>query len=89
MSLSMRERHALDGIGVRIAGSDPQLARLLATFSRLTSGETMPAREEVRLPRPVIGRVMVHVGLGRAMALLWVLVTIGLIALAVALNSSS
>jgi hypothetical protein len=43
MSLSPREQHALDSIKEALAGSE--LAALLATFTRLVSGEEMPARE--------------------------------------------
>jgi hypothetical protein len=46
MSLSPREQHALDSIKQALAGSE--LAALLATFTRLVSGEEMPAREPVR-----------------------------------------
>ena len=44
MSLSPRERRALDSIRDRLSGSDPELAALLATFTRLASGEEMQAR---------------------------------------------
>jgi hypothetical protein len=47
MSLSAREEQALECIADRLAGSDPGLAAMLATFTRLTSGEEMPAREAV------------------------------------------
>jgi len=46
MSLSPREQHTLDSIKEALAGSE--LAALLATFTRLVSGEEMPAREPVR-----------------------------------------
>jgi hypothetical protein len=49
MGLSPREQHALDSIKDRLAGSDPELAALLGTFTRLTSGEEMPDREPVQL----------------------------------------
>jgi hypothetical protein len=45
MSLSPREQHALDSIKEALAGSE--LAALLGTFTRLVSGEEMPAREPV------------------------------------------
>jgi hypothetical protein len=45
MSLSAREQHALDSIETALTGSDPDLAVLLATFGRLTSGEEMPTGE--------------------------------------------
>jgi hypothetical protein len=48
MSLGARERQALDRMADDLACSDPRLAALLATFSGLTSGEEMPACEEVR-----------------------------------------
>ena len=48
MSLSAWEQQALDTIKDRLAGSDPALAGLLATFNRLASGEDMPARERIR-----------------------------------------
>jgi hypothetical protein len=47
MSLSAREQHALDSIETALSGSDPDLAVLLATFGRLTSGEEMPGREKI------------------------------------------
>jgi hypothetical protein len=48
MSLSARDRQALDSIEDQLAGSDPRMASLMATFTRLTSGEEMPAREDIR-----------------------------------------
>lgn len=48
MSLSTREQQALDSIAYGLAGSDPKLASRLAIFTRLTSGEEMPAREKIR-----------------------------------------
>ena len=94
MSLSEREQQALDGIENRLVGSDPKLATLLSAFTRLTSGEAMPAREEVRmrvgwarrLGRRARRFLAAYEGLGRAMALLWVLIAVGLIALAVGLS---
>ena len=46
MSLSSHEQHALHSIEDRLCVSDPELASLLATFTRLTAGEDMPAREK-------------------------------------------
>jgi len=43
MSLSARDQQALDGIEDGLAGSTPKLAAMLATFTRLTSGEEIPA----------------------------------------------
>ena len=51
-SLSARDRQALDSIDDQLAGSDPQLASLMATFTRLSSGEEMPHREDIRADRP-------------------------------------
>lgn len=42
MTLSARERRTLGCIADELAGSDPNLASLLAVFNRLTSGEEMP-----------------------------------------------
>lgn len=48
MSLSAREQQVLDSIKDQLTDSDPKLARLLATFTRLASGEEMPLREKIR-----------------------------------------
>jgi hypothetical protein len=48
MSLSAHEQQALDSIEDRLAGSDPKLASLLDTFTRLARGEEMPRRERIR-----------------------------------------
>ncbi len=55
MSLSVRDRRALDSIDSRLSGSDPHLAGLLGIFTRLTAGEEMPAREQIRLKRAAGG----------------------------------
>lgn len=47
MSLSAWEQQTLDSIKDRLAGSDPQLAALLTTFTRLASDEEMPVQEEI------------------------------------------
>jgi hypothetical protein len=54
MSLSARDRQALGSIQDQITGSDPQLASLMTMFTRLASGEEMPALEDIRTggPRP-------------------------------------
>ena len=51
MSLGAWERQALDSIADGLAGSAPDLASLLAIFSRLASGEAMPAREKLQMLR--------------------------------------
>jgi len=48
MSLSTGDQRALDSIEDGLAGSDPRLASLLATFARLTAGEELPVRERIR-----------------------------------------
>lgn len=48
MSLSAHDQQALDSIENRLAGSDPRLASLLATFGRLAAGEELPVRERIR-----------------------------------------
>jgi hypothetical protein len=47
MGLSAQDRQALDFIEDRLAASDPKLASMLATFSRLTAEEAMPLRENI------------------------------------------
>jgi hypothetical protein len=47
MSLSSWERQALDSIKDGLARSDPRLAALLGTFTRLASSEDMPAQEKI------------------------------------------
>lgn len=51
MSLSAWEQQALDSIRDVLAGTDPELATLLATFSELATGEEMPAAERI-MPGP-------------------------------------
>ena len=102
MSLSAWEQQALDSIRDGLADSDPKLAALLATFTRLESGEEMPAGEEIlagsrqaaRRPRRKgryqtdrhARRVYRHLGYQRAVLLLWLLITVVLVAVAVVLN---
>jgi len=49
--MSERERQALGSIEDGLAGSDTALASMLSIFSRLTSGEEMPAREKIQVRR--------------------------------------
>jgi hypothetical protein len=44
------EHQALESIQGTLGHTDPKLASLLATFSRLASSEQMPAHEKVRSP---------------------------------------
>jgi Protein of unknown function (DUF3040) len=98
MSLSPHDRHALDSITAGLAGSDPVLAGLLDTFSRLTAGESMPPREQIGarwrlLPgtgwparsRPFSGRL----GPARIMIFVWLLVTALLLLLGIVLASTA
>jgi hypothetical protein len=96
MSLSPWEQHALDSIKDGLAGSDPDLTALLATFTRLASGEEMPAHEPVRARkrrhphrekmRWHAHRVYHRLGFPRVALLLWLLITIALIMTAVAFD---
>ncbi|HKB29859.1 MAG TPA: hypothetical protein VKD26_03400 [Streptosporangiaceae bacterium] len=49
MSLPARERRRLNGIQGALDRSDPRLASLFATFSRLTREEDMPPVERLRV----------------------------------------
>jgi len=102
MSLSEWEQQDLDSIKDRLAGSDPGLTALLATFTRLASGEDMPVREKIppatrcsrrkrRRPRGgTMGgharRVYQHLGFQAVAMLLWLLITVTLIAVALLLG---
>jgi Protein of unknown function (DUF3040) len=96
MSLSAWEQQALYSIEDQLAGADPKLASLLATFVRLASGEEMPVREKIRkqslrrgnVRRPARG-LFPRLGLQQTMLLLWLTVTIALIAVALVLNRDS
>jgi hypothetical protein len=48
MSLSERERQTLESIENGLVRSAPELASMLAIFTRLTANEKMPARRPVR-----------------------------------------
>ena len=95
MSFTEPEMQTLGWIEDGLAGSDPRLAAMLTIFSRLAAGEEMPAREEIRVRR---GRPAAHrprrarrhprLGLQQATLLLWVVISAGLLAVALALNTS-
>ncbi len=96
MSLSSREKQALDSIESRLVGSDPGLASMLGTFTRLTSGEDMPAREKIR-PRPRMRRhdrgarerprrLVRRVGRPQAAMLVWLVISIALLATGLAVS---
>ena len=104
MSPDAWEQRALDSISDGLAGSDPELARMLANFTRLASGEEMPVREPppARSLRAVrrsrrqrrhshrgpVRRFGQRLGVERAALLLWLLITVGLITTAVTLSRS-
>jgi hypothetical protein len=50
MSPAGWEHQALDAIQSALGHTDPKLASLLATFTRLASSERMPAHEKGRSP---------------------------------------
>jgi Protein of unknown function (DUF3040) len=94
-SLSTSEQQALDSIKDDLASCDPALVARLAIFTRLASGEEMPAREKVhvssrravRRSRPEPGptrRRYRRLGLPQAVMLLWLVFTVALIAIALA-----
>jgi hypothetical protein len=102
LSLSPREQQVLVSIEDGLAGSDPELASLLATFVRLALDEEMPVREKIRhraTRRPHRNqsqrrgnahrdarRLCLRLGWPRTMLLLWLAVTIALVAVALILN---
>ena len=91
MSLNAWEQDALDSIGDGLADSDPALAARLVMFTRLASGEAMPAREKLQAAsRRVVQRsagrsrrLYRRLGLQRTMLLVWLVTTLTLIAAAV------
>jgi hypothetical protein len=48
MSPGPDDREVLTALRDQVAASDPGLARFMTMFARLTAGEEMPAREEIR-----------------------------------------
>ena len=98
MSLSAWEQQALDAIKDGLASSDPPLVARLTIFTRLASGEEMPAREKIpagsrraiQRSRPEARRVDQRLGLQGAMLLvLWLVTTVALITVALANNRGS
>jgi hypothetical protein len=100
MSLSAWELQVLDSIKDGLAGSDPELATLLTTFTRLAADEEMPARTTLRArSRRAIQRSRRSGRRGREQAgrayqrmrsryavLAWLLVTMVMIGAALALS---
>jgi hypothetical protein len=90
-SPSAWEQQALNSIKDGLASSDPTLVARLAIFTRLASGEEMPAREKI----PVGSRqAVLRSGPGRRHTrrqevvppLLWLVTTVVLIAVALVCN---
>ena len=78
------EHRALDSIQSALGHTDPKLASLLATFSRLASSEQMPAHENIRsLQRHPPHRDR---NLRRAVILTWLITSIAMITVALILS---
>jgi hypothetical protein len=94
MSLSTWERQVLESIKEGLSGS--ALAARLAIFTRLSSGEEMPAWEKLNpgsrevvprsRPGPPAGRRPRRLGLSQAALLVWLVTSVALIAVAFVLN---
>jgi hypothetical protein len=91
------EHQALDSIQSALGHTDPRLASLLATFTRLASSEEMPAHEKVRSPlrqpprrrRSRLRRGKApyrHRSPQRAVILTWLITSIAMITVAVILS---
>jgi Protein of unknown function (DUF3040) len=93
MSLSAREQQALDALAEHIVGSDPGLAGKMATFTQLTVDEEMPLRERILAVRRQDSRPLLrlhrHPEFRRNALLLWLVVMVGLVAVAVAIGSGT
>ncbi len=100
MSLSAWEQQSLDSIRDRLTGSDPELTALLITFTRLTADEAMPVRATLRARsrraiqrsrrrahrgRDQVGQAYLRLR-SRYAVLTWLLVTMVMIGVAVALS---
>ncbi len=102
MSLSPWEEQVLASLNEQLTGTDPELAALMDTFSRLAQDEHMPVREAIRgrsrrlhrRPRRVQSHVrpgfarrpLRRLGIGQAALLLWVVISVALIAVGVTLS---
>jgi hypothetical protein len=100
MSLSAWEQQSLDSIRDGLTGSDPELSAMLTTFTRLTAGEDMPvratlrarsrraiqrSRRRARRGRDQVGQAYLRIR-SRYAVLAWLLVTMVMIGVAVALS---
>lgn len=83
VSLSARDRQALEEIEEELGGSDPRFAAKLSAFSRLTDDGEMPARERIRAGRRrAAGRALLFPVGGerpRRSVFMWISVTIWLV----------
>jgi hypothetical protein len=97
MSPAGWEHQALDSIQSALGHTDPKLASLLATFTRLASSEQMPAHEKIRSPLrhppqrrrspPRRGKTPHrHRSPQRAVILTWFITSIAMITVAVILS---
>jgi hypothetical protein len=96
MSLSAHEQQALDSIEDGLCGADSKLASLLATFTRLTAGEEMPVPEKIQMGKRSATRLrrrprrgtagQARVSPGLAAAGLWLLISVTMIAVVLALG---
>jgi hypothetical protein len=91
------EHQALNSIQSALGHTDPKLASLLATFTRLASSEEMPAHEKIRSAlrhpphrhrsRPHRGQAPHHHrNLQRTVILTWLITSIAMITIAVILS---
>jgi hypothetical protein len=78
------EHQALDSIQDALGHTDPKLASLLATFTRLAASEEMPAHEKVR--SPMSHPPHRHRSLQRAVILTWLITATAMITVAVILS---
>jgi hypothetical protein len=90
-SLNAWEQNALDSIKDGLASSDPTLVARLTIFTRLASGEEMPAREKILAgPRQAVLRSGPEPRYTRRQQavppLLWLVTTVALIAVALVCN---
>lgn len=81
MSLSAHDQRVLDVMEHRLSDAAPELASLLAGFTRLAAGEEMPVRERIRAGWQ-------RLTWDRAWLLLGVLISLALITMAVAAGGS-
>jgi hypothetical protein len=92
MSLSaqdQQDQQALDGMEEDLADSAPELATMLAMFTRLTSSEKMPDGEEMTVARPDTPgiRRLFRPGVQGAAPVHWILKAIAVMAVAVAVTA--